>query len=320
MTNTSIAKVHHLNCGTISPVAGKLLNKSTHFWETSFLVCHCLLLETSKGLILIDTGLGKLDIMRPEQTMGRIMNNLLRPALLDVECAIIQIERLGYQRDDVRHIVLSHMDFLQTGGLGDFPNATVHVMKKEFEAANDPQTTLEKIRYVNEHWQHNNKWILHSYSGGSWQGFNFAPVFPESEDLLLIDLPGHSRGHAGIAIKTREGWLLHCGDAVLNMAGIVTDKHYLPASFISASLECCRADRLHSEKKLHALYAKQQSSFNQSANTQDRIQFICSLDPDNYYQTRFNMPQESYGGIEPQLAFPLRQESQDKELAVSSGV
>jgi len=35
------------------------------------------------------------------------------------------------------------------------------------------------------------------------------------DDVLLIPLPGHSRGHCGVAVKTGEGWLLHCGDAYL---------------------------------------------------------------------------------------------------------
>jgi glyoxylase-like metal-dependent hydrolase (beta-lactamase superfamily II) len=29
----------------------------------------------------------------------------------------------------------------------------------------------------------------------------------------MIPLPGHTRGHCGIAIATPGGWLFHCGDA-----------------------------------------------------------------------------------------------------------
>ena len=29
----------------------------------------------------------------------------------------------------------------------------------------------------------------------------------------MVPLPGHTPGHAGIAIDTPEGWLLHAGDA-----------------------------------------------------------------------------------------------------------
>ena len=32
-------------------------------------------------------------------------------------------------------------------------------------------------------------------------------------DVLVVPLPGHTRGHCAIAVRTHTGWLLHCGDA-----------------------------------------------------------------------------------------------------------
>jgi hypothetical protein len=32
------------------------------------------------------------------------------------------------------------------------------------------------------------------------------------DDVLLVPLHGHTRGHAGVAVRVGEGWLLHCGD------------------------------------------------------------------------------------------------------------
>ncbi len=32
-------------------------------------------------------------------------------------------------------------------------------------------------------------------------------------EVLLVPLAGHTRGHSGIAVRTDDGWLLHCGDA-----------------------------------------------------------------------------------------------------------
>ena len=31
-------------------------------------------------------------------------------------------------------------------------------------------------------------------------------------EVLLVPLAGHTRGHSGIAVRTDDGWLLHCGD------------------------------------------------------------------------------------------------------------
>src|SRR5207245_5655496 len=32
-------------------------------------------------------------------------------------------------------------------------------------------------------------------------------------DILMIPLPGHTLGHCGIAVRAKDKWLLHAGDA-----------------------------------------------------------------------------------------------------------
>lgn len=85
-------KVTHLNCGTMRPLG------------TPPLVCHVLLVETDNGLVLIDTGYGLADIADPRRRIGPL-RHLLKPALDPGETAARQLERLGFRRDDVRHIV-----------------------------------------------------------------------------------------------------------------------------------------------------------------------------------------------------------------------
>ncbi len=289
-------KIHHLNCGTLNPFSSRLLFPTEGLAETRFLVCHCILVETAKGLVLIDTGLGRQDIERTDITLGRARPFFIQPALLKIECAINQIERLGYTRDDVRHLVLTHMDFLQTGGISDFPNATVHVLRKEYEAANAPQTMMERCRYTPAHWRHTAKWQFHHFVGGDWHGFEFAPLFPENDDILLISLPGHSRAHCGVAIKKNTGWLLHCGDAVLNTQQIKQPNTLAFDNLLSASIDCCRADRLHTLHRLRTL-----------AKLEDlKVDFTCSLDPDSFYQLRFKQSPDIDEVDQSQLSFPLQ--------------
>lgn len=308
-------KIHHLNCGTLNPFSSRFLFPANGFKDTRFLVNHCLLIETGKGLVLVDSGLGRQDIERTDITLGKVRPAVIQPALLKIECAINQVERLGYNRDDVRHIVLTHMDFLQTGGLSDFPNATIHVMRREYEAANAPQTLLERWRYVQAHWQHSAKWKLHSCVGGLWKGLEFSPIFPDTDDILLISLPGHTRGHCGIAIKKPTGWLLHCGDATLNINHIKQPQNYSVNGFVSASLECCRADRLHSLQRLTTLAEALSNNKESQASDPERIDFACSLDPDNFYQLRFNPSSDVPEADQSQLSFPLQAAPQDEVTA-----
>lgn len=35
-------------------------------------------------------------------------------------------------------------------------------------------------------------------------------------EILLVPLPGHTAGHAGVAVRTAAGWTLHAGDAYIS--------------------------------------------------------------------------------------------------------
>ncbi len=50
--------IHHLNCGTLCPRGGRLLGADGGWLAEAPVVCHCLLVETSDGLVLVDTGFG----------------------------------------------------------------------------------------------------------------------------------------------------------------------------------------------------------------------------------------------------------------------
>ena len=55
-------RVHHLNCGTLRPPGGRLVNGSESPRAAARLVCHCLVVETEQGLILVDAGFGERDL------------------------------------------------------------------------------------------------------------------------------------------------------------------------------------------------------------------------------------------------------------------
>ncbi|TWP50008.1 MBL fold metallo-hydrolase [Lentzea tibetensis] len=196
-------KTHHLNCGTFRPLLGG-----------GELVCHTLLVETEQGLVLVDTGFGTHDVREPAQTMDRLFRTAMRPALDLAETAAHQVERLGYQRSDVRHIVLTHLDLDHAGGLRDFPDATVHVLEEELAAAMNPVTRGDRGRYPAIQRSGVENWATHTASGEPWFGFEAVRSIPGlPEDILLVPLVGHTRGHTGVAVRGDDKWLLHAGDA-----------------------------------------------------------------------------------------------------------
>ncbi len=179
------------------------------------MVDHCLLLETKRdGLVLVDTGYGMDCVRRPGQMIGpfRFVAGLkLRPEAT----ALWQIQALGYDPRDVRHIILTHLDLDHAGGLSDFPEATVHVHGPEFRAAMVGRALGERMRYRAQQWAHGPKWMVNEVEGGEpWFGFEAVRDLPGlPPEILLVPLPGHTRGHVGVAVDSGRGWLLHAGDA-----------------------------------------------------------------------------------------------------------
>lgn len=180
---------------------------------TAPIVCHVLLVETDNGLVLVDTGFGLEDVADPRRRMGptwRVFRAVLDPA----ETAAHQVERLGFQRHDVRHIVVTHFDLDHIGGLSDFPQAQVHVTAAEIDGAMRFPSWREKLRFRSVQWAHGPRIVEHTPAGEAWRGFAAAQELGDiAPGIVLLALPGHTRGHAAVAVDAGHGWVLHAGDA-----------------------------------------------------------------------------------------------------------
>lgn len=174
------------------------------------LVAHCLLVEGDHGLTLVDTGFGTADLA--EKRMGRAFIRMTGLALDPAETAIAQVRAAGYDASDVTDIVLTHLDLDHAGGLGDFPQARVHVFADELAAATARASLPEKNRYLPAQWAHDPRWVEHAVGGEEWLGFEAVKVL--SDDVLMVPLRGHTRGHCGVAVRRPSGgWFLHAGDS-----------------------------------------------------------------------------------------------------------
>jgi glyoxylase-like metal-dependent hydrolase (beta-lactamase superfamily II) len=225
--NMAPRAIHHLSCGTMCPRGARMLTGAGGLFAAARMICHCLLVEGAEGLVLVDTGFGLDDIRNPRQ-LGRLFTAIVRPRLDVAEAAITQIRELGFEPQDVRHIVTTHLDLDHAGGLPDFPDAEVHLLGLELDAALEP-SWRDRPRYVAAHWAHGPRWVTHSVGGDSWHGFDSVRILPGSDaEILLVPLIGHSHGHTGVAIRDGDGWLLHCGDAYFHHGEVATPPHCPP--------------------------------------------------------------------------------------------
>ncbi|SRR5690554_2019768 len=249
-------RIHHLNCGTMCPWGGRTMDGVSKGLRGR-LVCHCLLIETDRhGLILVDTGLGLQDVERPYPRLSRLYVDMLGIQLAREETAAVQIRKLGFAPEDVRHIVLTHLDFDHAGGIEDFPNATVHVTKAEYDTARHREGFVGQRRYRPLQWDEVSRWQRYQTVGEPWFGFeavrDLEGLPPE---ILLIPLPGHTWGHAGVAIDTGERWLLHAGDAYFYRDEVRTPTPRCTPGLraYQSLMEVDRKARLRNQQRLRSL-------------------------------------------------------------------
>jgi glyoxylase-like metal-dependent hydrolase (beta-lactamase superfamily II) len=241
-------KVHHLNCATLRPFGSRgdrLL--------PSRLVAHCLLVERPEGLLLVDTGLGTGDLADPGR-LGRTFRALVGPVLDPSETALAQLTALGFDVGDLTDIVMTHLDLDHAGGLGDFPDARVHVYAGELDAALAP-TLREKARYVGAQWAHGPRWERHRVAGDEWLGFESVTAL--GDDVLLVPLHGHTRGHCGVAVRDNDdSWLLHAGDAYFSTGEKETPRSCPPGlRAFQTMVEMDRRARRDNQERLRSLHA-----------------------------------------------------------------
>ena len=219
------------------------------------LVCHCLLIESSAGLVLVDTGIGLSDIKEPRRRLSSFFLRVARPRLDPERTAFAQIQKLGFRPDDVRHIVLTHAHVDHAGGIADFPHAAVHLYAREAAAALTPADRHERLVYRRVQWSHGPRWSPRELEGDRWEGFDAVRAVPELRDeVLLVPLTGHTRGHAGVAVRTASGWMLHAGDTYLHHRQLEGAPAPLALAAHSRLTDLRHAERVRNLERLRALH------------------------------------------------------------------
>jgi len=263
-------RIHHLNCGCMCPVGGRLMDGVSR-GLSAHLVCHCLLVETDRGLVLVDTGFGTRDVEDPYERLSPLFIHFNRIRFERRYTAAEQVRRHGFSPRDVRHIVLTHLDFDHAGGLEDFPDARVHVLQPEAEAAEARHGFIGRRRYRPEQWDDVRHWCFYEGGGERWFGFEAVRDLDGlPPEILMVPLRGHTIGHAGVAIDTPEGWLLHAGDAYFYRHEMDAEPRCTPGlAAYQRMMETDRPARLRNQRRLRAL----------ANGSGENVRMFCSHDP-----------------------------------------
>ncbi|MCP4602540.1 MAG: MBL fold metallo-hydrolase [Proteobacteria bacterium] len=218
------------------------------------------LIKKDDYLILFDTGnstnfIGEMKPFRYRQNW-LFIKTLMIPEYNDsCDPIVYQIKELGFSPEDVKYVIISHMHWDHAGGMKDFPNAKFFVSKKEWEAANAPDS--HKHVYIREQFDN--------------LGLDVEPVttdpgkpileFPASLDILgdgsliLVDLPGHTTGSSGLLVTLPTGRrFLLIGDSAYFPEGYEKNKpiSWMMQKAVSQGKEAFETlDKLHTVFKNH---------------------------------------------------------------------
>lgn len=262
-------RIHSIECGSMRPFGGGFWDGETPGLGPAHLACRCLLAETEAGLVLVDTGFGLEDVNRPVPRLSRAFLLADRIHLEADETAVSRLRSLGFDPADVRHIVMTHLDFDHAGGLTDLPRAEVHVHAAELALARRREGAVARNRYRPAQLAH----PMREYSapGAPWFGLpTIRGLHGLPPSIFLVPLPGHTGGHCGVALETGDGWVLHAGDAVFMHSELEEPLRMPPlASAYANFMQVSREARLQSRRMLRTL-AREHG---------DEVTILCTHDP-----------------------------------------
>ena len=146
----------------------------------------------------------------------------------------------------------------------------MHVLKAEAAAARSRQGFIARRRYRPEQWDAVTRWQFYRGGGERWFGFeavrDLKGLPPE---ILVVPLPGHTTGHAGVAVETPDGWLFNAGDAYFHRHEMDPEPRCTPMlAAYQAMMEVDRPARLHNQARLRDL-----------ATSRAGVRIFCSHDP-----------------------------------------
>ena len=191
--------------------------------------CPCYLLDHPDALVLFDTGISHEMAADPESygPHGAPHMTEFLPTLELVRTPTDALAEVGYEPEDVDHVVLSHLHTDHAGNVDQFPTAEIHVHVDELRYAwwPDPAQTA-------------------FYLGGDLAALQ-SPETSVTEitgrtDLLgdgsieIAPTPGHSPGHQSLLVDCGDELVILAGDAANSRAGYEAE---LPAPFSWSAAE-----------------------------------------------------------------------------------
>lgn len=168
-------------------------------------------LEHPEGMIAIDTGMstsgwptpGPVKRLAPWAKPGQSSDAEIGP----------QMRTHGLPPEDVRTVLLTHLDPDHRGGIEHFRKATFLVHRREHKFAH---TRMARFRSRPQDWPGRFEPTAYDLEAEPFGPFAKSKVLTERGDVRAVPLPGHTPGQVGIVMETDAAPLFFAADHTMS--------------------------------------------------------------------------------------------------------
>jgi glyoxylase-like metal-dependent hydrolase (beta-lactamase superfamily II) len=274
-------KIHVLHCGYIR-IANELLDNAGRF-STDIakammtpdrnritLPVSAYLIEHRTGIYLVDTGWsrdispdGVYDYKAACKVLPRHLALLYHPCVPHGKTVREQLDARGIRPEDIKAVLITHFDADHVAGLRSVSEAQ-RIIVPEDEAYWSVRTKY-RMRQVRELWE------TVGYERAFYRGHLLGPMNKAIDitgdgSIMMVNLPGHTDGQAGVMISEEGKYVLIAADSAIS----------------SHNWETMRPAGLGADA---ALQKKTLKWLKKATSDPDCIAVLCSHDPDVSPQT-----------------------------------
>lgn len=177
-----------------------------------------LLQHPNFGWILFDTGYTTRFYDATKTYPNKIYADATKVVINEKNDLKTQLNSIGLQTSDIKHVIISHFHADHIGGLKDFNNAVLYCTKSAYEQVKNisnffafskgilkdliPNDFEERILFIEEYANE----VEDSVFGVTYDLFN-------DGSIIVYQLPGHAAGQIGIEVETQKNKYFLVADA-----------------------------------------------------------------------------------------------------------
>jgi glyoxylase-like metal-dependent hydrolase (beta-lactamase superfamily II) len=182
-------------------------------WDKRNSVSTAVLVRHPQGDILIDTGLGRniAEQMKEFPFLFRLGTDLVR-----FQAAADQLDTAGYDRRQLRYILLTHAHWDHVSGVPDFPGVPVLVTAAELRYIDEGGWATAHARSMNAAFQE------YAFDDGPYMGFAQSRNLYGDGSIVIVPAPGHTPGSVVVFVTLSGGArYAFVGDLVWQLEGLL---------------------------------------------------------------------------------------------------